>query len=1717
MTVLPKPEVGVSDYVIFDTPGLQGNEKNNGDGVIDAGETIAIGFTLRNRWGKTGETVVSVDTLSQAGISDPYVTILNNDVNYGSVGTYSTQDAGRIKNAGGLFIGWENPIYLQISPDCPNDYIIKLNVTPVSTNGLDETDTTKYVPDPIPYFLLDVRSAVILPNKFTEDTVLEGDKLYIIPNSTTIFAGATVTVEPGARIQFWGDDESDAYAQSAITYLKVEGNLIFNGTEENPIEIFPGQRFDTYRVEIYENNGGKVQMYHTKVTNPYLDITCAENCEFTQNYRSCAYHYRKLSSNIVQTYSDPTQVYIDQARDCAFYKLGGRYYPGSTGWSGSIVGDMKGRFDGCIFVDCALDFVRASSDYAGNQYQNCVFYGNNTYLGMDKGNVSTMTLSGANSFFNYEDTQIVVNEETGTTYIALRAADSMYGKDFPTVRAFAEYLGGTLVCINSQEELEFLRTNLSTDNHNYAIGLHKDSATGTVMWDDGTAFGEFHTINEDENWLGAYWTKLSQEREIETLLGTHGTSGKYLLELPGEIYVQDIVLGQEHLRLGSNKGAQIVASLEPATAVDALRYRSLDESIATVDETGFVTPVSVGETTIVISSSDGVVSVELPVTVVQHIAMESMELGKDIVVAVGKTHSLTPVLTPADTTERPVYASSDETVAKINSLGVIEGVAPGTAVITAVCEDNPSITDSITVTVVIPAESITAEEQLYVTNAAEAETVDVLGIKLAPADTTQTDLIWESSNPEIVDVDEAGNLIKNPNGGSATLRATVKGSDLYTEVTVILSEQDNEVTVVQMQRLDNSKYTFALLSDGTLWYWGDTVLVPTRLPFEQVAQFAVGEGINYYYLLLVDDAGTLNVYQTSSNKANFNFTLYNDVIHGSSVTGIVDVASFSTNSNGFFLYVDSNGAVWGWGFNGYGQLGINNKVNQSAAMQMQLPAGVKIVDVETTDDYASVMLASNGDLYYSGHNTSTRNALTPRLYASDVQAITPIRYTVQIETADQVQYGLFGITRNKLGDRMYYDEDSQWYLEDGVVYGRHNNGYGQLGLGDTNYRNDYEPMKKVTNASELFVLYNTVYIQTDDGRFYGVGRNNAHQIPNLSQGDQLVPSRIYFGLETMDAVPALESTNLTGNVLTDNRLLLDYDQGLQVGSNIASVTLKDSTGKRLSLTYEQKLDKLYVQPYAGFTAGETYTLTIPANALVNHFNVSTEALELTFTVAAAEETELLSLFSEDPDEVEEPRFVWTVEKLEERWESFLKNGESSVLRGCAILNRTEYMVDSDVERWLRIAGNSTSDYAQYPISGNYWGTIDPELINHQILDYDDYQSLVDINEGAYLTEAPEDVWPFVVKAGLLNADGEEVETVGNEKLTFFVDFNRDMDQTIELDVRFGSAYPYADYEVEGKWVSARRWEGETTLTTLIEGGYQFWSIANGRAADAPLKLYKDWGRFPFVIDTTAAQALILQGYATDEGVQLTWTQDDFDTLAGYNVYRAHGSEDAQYVRLNATIIPSEIKSFMDDNVAPGEVYFYNFTVVKTDLSESEPSGRTRVLSKDTIPPSLIHTPVNMATKGRNLAISATVTDNLSLNRVTLYYRNAGDADWQSVDMANLNDKYSAIVAGNTLQTAGLEYYIEAFDGISCSYKGSAEAPYRVTVREETDTDAKGDFDGDGTITILDAYQLLQAASGRLNADTYQHARGDLDGDGYLTAAEALKVLKYVNGEIGSLQ
>ena len=161
--------------------------------------------------------------------------------------------------------------------------------------------------------------------------------------------------------------------------------------------------------------------------------------------------------------------------------------------------------------------------------------------------------------------------------------------------------------------------------------------------------------------------------------------------------------------------------------------------------------------------------------------------------------------------------------------------------------------------------------------------------------------------------------------------------------------------------------------------------------------------------------------------------------------------------------------------------------------------------------------------------------------------------------------------------------------------------------------------------------------------------------------------------------------------------------------------------------------------------------------------------------------------------------------------------------------------------------------------------------------------------------------------------------------------------------------------------------------------------------------------------------------------------------------------------------------------------------------------------------------LRFAKEGANLVITATVTDNLSIAYANLYYRIAGTDSWKTVRMNKLNDKYSAILPAADVTVDGIEYYIEAFDGVSYTYKGSAEAPFAVVVSPAVEASDLGDVDGDGAVTLRDAMVLLYAINDKYNMSAEEFARADLNGDGELWAAEALRILQYVNGTVGSLK
>lgn len=1900
LTQLPKPEVSAADFLVFDDKSL--SDQNNGDGVIDAGETVALAFTLRNRWGAAKDVTLSLDAKSQAGIDCPYIEFLTNNVNYGNVGTYASIDYGKTKE--GTFVTGvdaDKSLLVKIADDCPNDYIIALNITVTAKNDLDADDTKVYSSEA--KTTINVRRGTILPSIITEDMTLTKDHYYILPNATLIQEGVTVTVEPGTQLQFWTDDPHDAYADTAITYLKVDGTLLCQGTEDEHIRMFPSELMSQYRVQLYESYRGTIKLYYTDVVNPYLydgsysggyGITYAENCEFSQNYRAAAICGRELSNGRVSTVYSGGYLKADHAKDCAFYKLGGD--------SKYCMFNVESPCDGCIFVDSAVSL----SEYY--EYTDCVFYGNSNYLGENSGYVSSYVHSSTLDIKPYD---VYKDSDTGSTYLFF------WGYNCPDRKKeqIASYFGGKVA--------------------EYSHPYRQDFRGFAVEIADTT--------------------------------------------------VTDITLPESEITLDTGMTKQLLPEVAPVkTALVAdLKYTSLDESVVTVSDTGLITPVAAGGTLVRVSNADGSVYKAVAVHVADRVPLESLTLNEDALrLPVGSAEKLTPVLAPVDTTRTGVvYESSDSDVATVDRDGTVHAVSVGTAVITARPAMGEDFAASVTVTVVQPAESISFEESLYVTTMEQKD--DDLKLTITPATATERDIAWESSNPDVCEMSADGQLIKHKNG-TATLRATLVGTDLSAELVVCISDASQSAQVEDIQYFSDKNTYYARLSDGTLWRWGKSYMTPQKLNFSDVDDFAVHSYAEYGIYILSN--GTLQYYDMDGT------VISNDFNYGKPMTGVKKIAACNNAAAPWCSYyaLKQDGSVWAWGNNASGQLGDGTTTDRSQAVQTDISE--PIVDVIVRFGY-TVFLTESGKLYGAGEGFGT----TPVLITDGVSAIKKDYIDSGYFTAQKGQtlyyYGKGSVERtlSVQGSGQAVGYYNNFYIQDGSVFGKttysDGNSYGQLGVGDTKYHNDYVQMRKITGARQVWNFNNTTFIQTDDG-FYGTGCNERRALANLTTENSTVPVRIFFGLQGNEEPFRLEQTNITNDILTDSDLVLDFSESLLKADNFGTIALKDGSGELVSLRRTLHLDKLTLTPVSGFTDGMSYTLTLPAGALQTKFGAASEAVELTFTyqtpapvevdsltlgktvltgaispesengtdlgeikeafqlefkcvsnpdasitwtvadnaVAMVENGSLIALstgcttvtaaldgtdlaatallyISEDdsvtatksvqngaestvlfsngalfalhadgttqqlftdavdfhwdggalwvktanalyrdgeltedlpisvkytnllsrtsdtvlvgsqtliltadktlcqgenlsniaisggsvssatsgnqllitpsaplvsgtsytvtipansvstyfgaPNEEITFTFIyldtlaadagdgktvlasgavsdneaaaaraWTSERLTAGWKAFCDKGYDTLFYGNAILNR---FTENNVEKWLRITAPSASSYVRYGIGGNYWGTeglsekTKKEAINKQILDFDDYQSMADLNEGTILETIPETVWPVVRSVSLRDANGEAITTVGAGKTTFTVTFNRDMDTEMPLQVRFGSSYPYADFEVAGQWLDSRTWEGSTTMTSLIANGIQYWSIANGRSAEGHLKLYKDWGRFSFNIDTSSALAMTMQAEAADDGVILTWAQDDFDTLAGYNVYRCD-REDGQYAKLNTSVIPADVKTFTDTNVTPGQMYYYNFTVVKTDLSESDTSGKISVRAKDTMAPNIYHDGVYSAFTGGKLIISATANDNLQIDKVELFYRVTGTESWRAVTMTAVNDRYSAVIPSSDVTTAGLEYYIRAFDGVNYAHKGTAEQPYVIAVSEAVDRSALGDVNGDGQINVLDALMVLQASNDRLNLDAEQFARADLNGNKTLEAVEVLTILQYANGLIGSL-
>ncbi|MEW5917257.1 MAG: Ig-like domain-containing protein [Gemmatimonadota bacterium] len=181
-------------------------------------------------------------------------------------------------------------------------------------------------------------------------------------------------------------------------------------------------------------------------------------------------------------------------------------------------------------------------------------------------------------------------------------------------------------------------------------------------------------------------------------------------------------------------------------------WHSNDPARATVDANGRVTGIAAG--TAAISATVDEVADTAIVTVLEPVARVSIATVADII-DVGTTVQLlaAPLDRNGQILSRPVqWASGDVSIATVNNTGLVTGVSPGTATITA-RSDGKSDATSIRVLVPVSSVLISASTTAIAVNQSLPFTAQPLDAQGKPV---SRPVYWETSNPSIATVNQSG-------------------------------------------------------------------------------------------------------------------------------------------------------------------------------------------------------------------------------------------------------------------------------------------------------------------------------------------------------------------------------------------------------------------------------------------------------------------------------------------------------------------------------------------------------------------------------------------------------------------------------------------------------------------------------------------------------------------------------------------------------------------------------------------------------------------------------------------------------------------------------------------------------------------------------------------------------------------------------------------------
>ena len=267
----------------------------------------------------------------------------------------------------------------------------------------------------------------------------------------------------------------------------------------------------------------------------------------------------------------------------------------------------------------------------------------------------------------------------------------------------------------------------------------------------------------------------------------------------------------------------LTATVLPTNATNkTVTWESNDETIATVNNNGTVTPISEGATFITATTQDGKIAICAVIVSSSTIPVEGITLDEStITLTVNSSKQLTATLWPSDATNKTVSWSSNSVNASVDN-GNVTALSPGTAIITATTQDGGFLA-RCTVTVnqqIIPVTGITLSSTpaltpigngRYSLSLNEGETRDLIAT-VAPPSASQ-DVHWESSNSTVASVNSEGRVTALNPGETSIIATSAQDG---TKMAICILTVSSVVVNIEDVELDENTMTLEGSNTGTL-------------------------------------------------------------------------------------------------------------------------------------------------------------------------------------------------------------------------------------------------------------------------------------------------------------------------------------------------------------------------------------------------------------------------------------------------------------------------------------------------------------------------------------------------------------------------------------------------------------------------------------------------------------------------------------------------------------------------------------------------------------------------------------------------------------------------------------------------------------------------------------------------------------------------------------